>query len=385
MQSRPIGEIIRTLRHAQGYTQEELAELLAVSGQAVSKWENGMSMPDISMIVPLASVFGVSTDVLFDTATHSDEEAVSTILREAESLVRDENGKATKDGLYASYTLAREGLRRYPAAMPLHMYALERGIALAYPENDCHDPTRGPDIYRDCIRMADIVIAHSRQTTDVLRAHMIMVLLHAAYGNTDRAREHAAHFPWRADMTVHEMSAYIAHADRRYAEESLHCQRDTMYHLEALLDDITQNGCALMAMSNYPSAATCFETVASLISTVFSQERDLPPLHFRERGDTRLLLAEAYLGMGDSDRALAALRSAVDFELAIRPRFRNDQPVTTPLLRDIGYSFYYAYRTRKGYLEALRTALSEPRFTPLHDRDAFTALTAALETACAEA
>ncbi len=385
MNHRSIGNIIRTLRRARGYTQEQLAELLAVSGQAVSKWENGTSMPDISMIVPLASVFGVSTDVLFDTAAQSDEEDVSAILREAEAVVRDENGKATTDGLYASYTIARAGLRRYPMAMPLYMCALERGIALAYPENDCHDPARGPELYRDCIHMADIVIAHSRQVTDILRAHMIMVLLHAAYGYTDRAREHAAHFPWRADMTVHEMSAYIAHADRRYAEESLHCQRDTMYHLEALLDDIAQNGCALMAEGKYSDAATCFETVFSLISTMFGQERDLPPLHFRERGDTRLLLAEAYLGMGDGDRALAALRCAVDFELTTRPGFYDDQPVTTPLLRDIGYTFYYAYRTRKGYLEALRTALSEERFAPLRDREAFLALVAEVEEAYAEA
>ncbi len=38
-----IGEIIRGLRKAQNLTQEELAELLNVSGQAISKWENGVS------------------------------------------------------------------------------------------------------------------------------------------------------------------------------------------------------------------------------------------------------------------------------------------------------------------------------------------------------
>ncbi len=385
MQKRPIGDIIRTLRRARGYTQEELAELLAVSGQAVSKWENGMSMPDISMIVPLASVFGVSTDVLFDTAGQSDEEAVHALIKEAEPLVRDENGKATREGLYAAYTIAQEGLTRHPASVPLLMYALERGIALAYPENDCHDAEHGAAIYRDCIRMADIVISHSRNTTDILRAHMIMVLLHAAYGYTDRAREHAEQFPWRADMTVHEMLAYIAHAECAYAEESLHCQRDTLYHLEALLDDITQNGCALMAEEKYPDAATCFESVFALIATAFGRETALPPLHFRERGDTRLLLAEAYLGMGDSDRALTALRSAVDFELITRPGFYDDQPVTTPLLRDIGYTFYYAYRTRKGYLEALRTALSEDRFAALRGRDTFAAMVAEVEKAYTEA
>lgn len=344
-----------------------------------------MSMPDISLIVPLASIFGVSTDVLFDTAGQSTEEAVHTLINEAEALVRDENGKATHDGLLAAYHAAQAGLSRYPASLPLLMYALERGIALAYPENDCHDPALGPEIYRDCIRMADRVITHSRQVTEILRAHMIMVLLHAAYGHTDRAREHASQFPWRADMTMHEMHAYIAHADRDYAEEALHCQRDIMYHLEALLDNITQNGCAYMSLGNHRDAVTCFERVFALIDTVFGAEPHLPPIHFRERGDVRLLLAEACIHLGDYDRAEAELRRAVDFELITRPCFENDTPVTTPLLRDVGCTFYYAHRTRKGYLDALRRSLAEERFAPLRGREAFDNLVAEAEDAYAKA
>ncbi len=41
--NKPIGDIIREQRRAHNMTQEELAELLCVSGQAISKWENGVS------------------------------------------------------------------------------------------------------------------------------------------------------------------------------------------------------------------------------------------------------------------------------------------------------------------------------------------------------
>lgn len=60
-----IGFKIRELRKKRGITQERLAEYLNISSQAVSKWENGSSMPDISFVPQLVSFFGVSADELF--------------------------------------------------------------------------------------------------------------------------------------------------------------------------------------------------------------------------------------------------------------------------------------------------------------------------------
>ena len=61
-----IGEKIRYLRQKNDVTQEKLAEYLNISYQSVSKWENNNAMPDISLVVPIANFFGVSTDELFD-------------------------------------------------------------------------------------------------------------------------------------------------------------------------------------------------------------------------------------------------------------------------------------------------------------------------------
>ncbi|MBQ7379070.1 MAG: helix-turn-helix transcriptional regulator, partial [Clostridia bacterium] len=71
-----MGQIIRRLRKESNLTQEELAELLGITSQAVSKWENDTGMPDISQIVPIAHVFGVTTDILFGNACIDSEEEV---------------------------------------------------------------------------------------------------------------------------------------------------------------------------------------------------------------------------------------------------------------------------------------------------------------------
>ena len=59
-----FGDRISFLRKLKGLTQAQLAEKLGISAQAVSKWESGLSCPDIMMLVPLEDIFNVSTDML---------------------------------------------------------------------------------------------------------------------------------------------------------------------------------------------------------------------------------------------------------------------------------------------------------------------------------
>jgi len=59
------GSTIKLLREKKGYTQRQLAELLMVSDKAVSKWESGRGLPDITLMEPLAKTLGVSIAELF--------------------------------------------------------------------------------------------------------------------------------------------------------------------------------------------------------------------------------------------------------------------------------------------------------------------------------
>lgn len=59
-----IGKRIGRLRRAKNLKQEELAEMLGVSGQAVSKWENDQTCPDISLLPQLSRILGISVDEL---------------------------------------------------------------------------------------------------------------------------------------------------------------------------------------------------------------------------------------------------------------------------------------------------------------------------------
>ena len=59
-----IGEIIKKLRKERDVTQEKLADYLGISYQAVSKWENDISCPDIMLLPKLAGIFNTTVDEL---------------------------------------------------------------------------------------------------------------------------------------------------------------------------------------------------------------------------------------------------------------------------------------------------------------------------------
>ena len=113
--TRSMGQTIRRLRIEQNLTQETLAELLGVTSQAISKWENNVGLPDIAQIVPLAGVFGVTTDVLFGLDSTTEETEVQTILHDAQMKII----YGDLDSYLAAYDHISVGLRRYPGNLTL--------------------------------------------------------------------------------------------------------------------------------------------------------------------------------------------------------------------------------------------------------------------------
>lgn len=76
-----IGNAIKTLRNIEGYTQQELAEYIGVTDKAVSKWERGISIPDISVVTKLAGILNTDVDNLLEgNISYLDEKWVGVLL-----------------------------------------------------------------------------------------------------------------------------------------------------------------------------------------------------------------------------------------------------------------------------------------------------------------
>lgn len=101
-----LGNKIKSLRKQRNISQETFANYLGVSFQAVSKWENGKTMPDVALIPAIACFFGISTDELFDFNLFEIEKQVEEICNHAYLYRFSDTKKSEK--------ILRDGLQRFP-------------------------------------------------------------------------------------------------------------------------------------------------------------------------------------------------------------------------------------------------------------------------------
>lgn len=113
-----IGENIRRLRRDRGITQEELAELLGISSQAVSGWETNRTSPDISQLAPLSSIFEVSADTILGIDIDQKSKKIEELYQAAH--------KTACTGDHAeSIRIAGEALKQFPDSHKLMRFWAE--------------------------------------------------------------------------------------------------------------------------------------------------------------------------------------------------------------------------------------------------------------------
>ena len=117
-----IGKRISALRREKNLKQDDLAQMLEVSPQAVSKWENDQTCPDISLLPKLAKILGVSVDELL-----SDKQELQPVV----TLVPEDQRKDIKDMVLRIVVDSADGDKvRVNLPMALVQLAMEMGMEM---------------------------------------------------------------------------------------------------------------------------------------------------------------------------------------------------------------------------------------------------------------
>lgn len=93
-----LNENLKILRKRKGFTQEQLAQALNVIRQTVSKWENGLSVPDASMLIKLAETLDVSVNDLIGSTieTAENEDSIAKELARINQQLAIKNNRTRK-------------------------------------------------------------------------------------------------------------------------------------------------------------------------------------------------------------------------------------------------------------------------------------------------
>ena len=179
-----IGENIKRLRKQKGITQETLAEYMHVSTPAVSKWERNETFPDISMVIPLASYFCVSTDELLGLDAAKNEEKIQRYLD-----VYHQFGAQGK--VYEKFNLMVKAYNEFPNDWRIveeYMWQLNYDPNCTEPYgNEVHKE----ELYQLCERVLDECIV------DKVRYSALSILggLYVLDGKKDKAIETVSRLP----------------------------------------------------------------------------------------------------------------------------------------------------------------------------------------------
>ncbi len=349
-----LQETLRTLRREKNVTQEELSNFLGISAQAVSKWERGEGMPDITLLPRLSRYFNVTVDTLLGM----EDVRVDEIMEECDkedhrfaNLGKTDERVALWEKMYADY--------------PNHHRVLHGLMYALFSKSVKENADR-------IIDLAGELLDHPKADT-VLRAAAIQLLTYTYNnkGDTATAKKYAematSFFACREVL----LSSVLE------GEEG--CLHDQKFLLD-LIDDTHLCAHGIVAWGNYPpeKSIRVWRSMIRIFEAVF-EDGDYGFFACRMK-EFYSCLAKDYAKLGDGANCLAAIEKSADFAIMYdtAPAFHH----TSPLIDRYDYD---PRRSAKNYshndsYESLKT-LNHKLYDPVRGDARFEAVINRLKTA----
>ena len=242
-----LGGTIRELRKQRGITQETLAAALRVTPQDVSKWESGVSYPEMTMIPMIAGYFEVSLDTLFDFDLRKVKTHIQKILEDAAKYFYDD---PSRYGDTVRTALAdNPGNEDLLCALLDHYEYILRNF----------DDTAHLD---EMIDIAHQLIASSRDFVKVCDAKDNLAAAYLKKGNYEKAKEILNSLPHTICLRDDYMSFRLSGTDKTDA-----AWRAQKYHLQDLYLACHEEGAGWYKQGEYQKALDAYNRGLAVLTT----------------------------------------------------------------------------------------------------------------------
>ncbi len=287
-----IGTNLYALRKEKKITQAQLAEKLGVSEQAISKWENNLCAPDVSLFPVIADFFGVSIDRIFGYHMNSYANEVKAIINAADDSM----------DTYKEIEIISAGLKKYPNSPELKTY-------LAFCYSMIHRISESEEERNEAVKKAmELCTEVVNGCGDSKKVDVALNVLTRLYNETENYQ--------KAEETVSKISADSFHFrtvemikllgyKKCYAEQEQYAQ-DSLWKLYWTMSHIFENLThSYMVNQEYEKAIAFFEAHEKLLSIFDDGCSDFYATYKIFPCENK---AKAYMKMGDKQKCLAELK-----------------------------------------------------------------------------
>lgn len=183
-----LGENLKKFRLQRELTQEQFADVLGVSAQAVSRWENGTTYPDITLLPTVASYFEITLDELMGMDSFKSEEQLKELLGQLE-----ENG--SKGLIYENILLLRDAVRTYPANYELQFRLVNQLAFCEYKDGRGLSEEEKISFNREAAEIGNRILSHCTDGAIINQTTQQLCYIYSSLGEREKAIEYAKKLP----------------------------------------------------------------------------------------------------------------------------------------------------------------------------------------------
>ena len=183
-----LGENLKKFRLQRELTQEQLADVLCVSAQAVSRWENGTTYPDITLLPTIASYFEITLDELMGMENWRSEEQLKKLLGQLE-----ENG--SKGLIYENILLLRDAVKTYPTNYELQFRLVNQLAFCEYKDGRGLSEEEKISFNREAAEIGNRILSHCTDGAIINQTTQQLCYIYSSLGEKEKAIEYAKKLP----------------------------------------------------------------------------------------------------------------------------------------------------------------------------------------------
>ena len=306
-----FGNVFKNLRKSKNLTQDQVANLLLVTPQAISRWENGTAMPDISMLIPIANLFSVSTDTLLEVNVEQNNAHIDEMILHV-PIYADKYGNSSAQKL----AIYEEEVRKHPESTALKE-ALTI-VLLEQKETEDHDTMLR--LYRRFVSLTEDIIEAGGGQFGISYHRSMLALYLKKLNNPEHIKEMAA------DATEISASKEVLLPYGLSGREQIEARKDLIFKCADIIIS------SLYAMLD----EDCEELTDEEYQCIANGERIIAALYGQSFADHYVLIDNLYKGVrydlkkGNIEQAKVRV-----IDIARRLETRNTEPdLDSPLVTE---------------------------------------------------